>query len=169
MIPSITPYDGESLVLMNDLILRSKASWGYPDHLMELWTPELIVTETDLEMRQFFVGFFADRLVLVYSLSKQSGNSCELEDCWVEPELKGTGLGRAIFQDIEMRMEQNDWNSMRIVSDPSAAGFYLRMGATRVGETASKPVGRMLPVLEWRPPDCRVEQVEEAKSGHAPS
>ncbi|MEM9478049.1 MAG: GNAT family N-acetyltransferase [Verrucomicrobiota bacterium] len=153
---------------MNDLILRSKASWGYPDDLMELWTPDLVVTETDLEMRQFFVGFFSDRLVLLYSLSKQSRNSCELEDCWVEPKLMGTGLGRAIFQDIELRMKQNEWISLRIVSDPSAAGFYLRMGAVRVGEAPSQPAGRMLPVFEWRPQECRAEEVTDAKTDHVP-
>ncbi|MEM0970807.1 MAG: N-acetyltransferase, partial [Verrucomicrobiota bacterium] len=85
---------------MNDLILRSKASWGYTHELLNLWMPNLVVTEADLEMRQFFVGSFSGRLVLVYSLSKQSAISCELEDCWVDPELQGIGLGRAIFQDI---------------------------------------------------------------------
>jgi hypothetical protein len=36
---------------------------------------------------------------------------------------------------------------LRVVSDPNAAGFYLRMGACQVGEQASVPVGRRLPVL----------------------
>ena len=156
MIPSITPYNGESLDEMNDLIIRSKASWGYSANLMELWTPDLIVTEKDLERRQFFVGSISGRLVLLYSLSELSENSCELEDCWVEPELQRTGLGRAIFQDIGVRMEENGWRLMRIVSDPSAAGFYLRIGASRVGETPSKPVGRTLPVFEWRPEKYRI-------------
>ncbi|MEM9016430.1 MAG: GNAT family N-acetyltransferase [Verrucomicrobiota bacterium] len=154
---------------MNDLILRSKASWGYPDDLMSLWAPDLIVTQRDLAERQFFVGSFSDRLVLVYSLSKQSETACELEDCWVEPELKGTGLGRAIFEDVEMRMEENGWTIMRIVSDPSAAGFYLRMGAERIGETTSKPEGRNLPVFEWRPEKDQAEKPGELQPQHIPN
>ncbi len=160
---AITPYNGESLALINDLILRSKASWGYTEELMNLWKPDLIVAEIDLKKRQFFVGSLPDQLVLVYSLSERSMTSCELEDCWVEPELKGRGLGRAIFDDIRMRMKQNEWQSMRIVSDPSAAGFYRRMGAAQVGETPSKPDGRVLPVFEWRP---RISRAEQARVGN---
>ena len=98
----------------------------------------------------FFLGFISDKLVLLYSLSERSSTSCELEDCWVEPELKGKGLGRAIFDDVAVQMEKKGWQCMRIVSDPLAVGFYRRMGATQVGETPSKPEGRVLPVFEWR-------------------
>jgi hypothetical protein len=38
---------------------------------------------------------------------------------------------------------------VRFVSDPNAAGFYVKMGARRVGEVESVAVkGRMLPAFE---------------------
>ncbi len=37
--------------------------------------------------------------------------------------------------------------TLRIASDPNAEGFYLKMGARRVGETPSQPEGRALPLL----------------------
>jgi hypothetical protein len=36
---------------------------------------------------------------------------------------------------------------LKIVSDPNAEGFYLRMGAQRVGWVAAQPRGRRLPLL----------------------
>ncbi len=45
------------------------------------------------------------------------------------------------------------YRTVRIVSEPKAEGFYLRMGARRTGLHESEAVpGRMLPVMEFEPP-----------------
>jgi hypothetical protein len=43
----------------------------------------------------------------------------------------------------------------RILSDPYAEPFYLKLGARRIGEVASPMEGapsRTLPLMEWRAP-----------------
>ena len=151
MTPVITPYNGESLEVINDFILQSKASWGYSQALLNLWRSGLEVSAQDVLSRHFFFGRSDERLVLIYSLSELSSPSCELEDCWIHPDFIGKGLGASIFCDIEKRMLQLGWTSMKIVSDPNAAGFYKRMGAVQAGEAQGKPEGRVLPIFEWRP------------------
>ncbi|MEM8955847.1 MAG: GNAT family N-acetyltransferase [Verrucomicrobiota bacterium] len=136
--------------MINELILRSKVSWGYTSEELDLWKTDLEVTKADIDARHFFLGKITDRTILLYSLSEISLTSCELEDCWIDPEFKGRGFGRAIFDDIGIQMKRRGWQRMRIVSDPFAAGFYRAMGAAQVGESPSKPEGRLLPVFEWQ-------------------
>ena len=150
MTATIKPYQGESLAMINDLILRAKGSWGYTSEQLDLWKADLNVTKADVVARYFFLGKITGRTILLYSLSEQSSKSCELEDCWVDPDFRGNGFGRAIFDDIGIQMKRRGWQSMRIVSDPFAAGFYRKMGAAQIGETPSKPKGRFLPVFEWQ-------------------
>jgi len=145
----ITPYNGEPLGIINDLIYRAKASWGYSEQQLKSWMDDLAVTATSLSQRQFFLGQIDAKVVLVYSLAELSATQCELEDCWVDSHFHRQGLGTALFEHARHQMTQNGWETMRIVSDPNAQGFYLRMGARRVGETAGQSHGRVLPVLEW--------------------
>ena len=93
MTATIKPYHGESLDMINDLILRSKASWGYTIEELDLWKTDLKVTKSDIDSRDFFLGTITDRMILLYSLSEVSSASCELEDCWIDPDFKGKGLG----------------------------------------------------------------------------
>jgi hypothetical protein len=44
-----------------------------------------------------------------------------------------------------------------VPSDPNAQGFYVKMGAQRVGEVPSRPPGRTLPLLVLRLTDANRE------------
>ena len=69
-------------------------------------------------------------------------------DLWVEPSAIGTGLGRTLWVHLLGQARALGHRALLIESDPNAEGFYLRMGARRVGERASKILaGRMLPVM----------------------
>ncbi|HEV8613886.1 MAG TPA: hypothetical protein VGU22_00180 [Methylomirabilota bacterium] len=68
----------------------------------------------------------------------------------MRPRFMGQGLGCALFADAIARMGRHGGRILWIESDPNAEGFYLAMGARRVGEIASDPDGngRVLPCLE---------------------
>jgi predicted N-acetyltransferase YhbS len=69
-------------------------------------------------------------------------------DLWVEPSAIGSGLGRTLWAHLLGQARGLGHRALLIESDPNAEGFYLRMGARRVGERASKILaGRMLPVM----------------------
>lgn len=71
----------------------------------------------------------------------------ELVHMWIDPQHIGAGVGRLLFDHAVRTARSIGGSSLRIVSDPHAAGFYLRMGARCVGEVPSIPEGRMLPLL----------------------
>jgi len=103
----------------------AKRYWRYPEAWIRLWRDALTVTARLVEHHPVFCAVDGARVRGFYALSGSSATR-ELEHFWVDPALIGRG------------------------SDPSAAGFYLRMGARRVGEWPSTPRGRSLPLLELR-------------------
>jgi hypothetical protein len=74
-----------------------------------------------------------------------------LEDLFVEPDAIGTGVGAALFRHAVRRAASGGTTVLSIDADPNAAGFYVAMGAVRVGESPSASIpGRVLPRLEVR-------------------
>jgi hypothetical protein len=65
----------------------------------------------------------------------------------------GTGVGKELFLDAMERAVALDVRAVEITSDPNAAGFYRRMGATQIGETDSPVDGqtRKLPRMKITP------------------
>jgi len=81
-----------------------------------------------------------------YALSG-AGATRELEHFWVAPQDMGHGVGARMFAHAVATLRADGARVLRIASDPYAEGFYLRMGAQRVGEWPSTPRGRTLPLF----------------------
>ena len=73
----------------------------------------------------------------------------DLEHLWVLPAWIGAGLGRTLFEHAMRRAQELGARTVTIESDPSAEGFYRRMGARRAGEIVYELEGRerALPVM----------------------
>jgi len=87
-----------------------------------------------------------DEAVGFYAVTGE-GSAREIEHLWVAPDWMGRGVGRRMLGHRLARAPAAGVEELRVVSDPNAAGFYLRRGARQVGEQASVPAGRRLPVL----------------------
>ncbi|MGF1758856.1 GNAT family N-acetyltransferase [Photobacterium sagamiensis] len=133
---------------INFVITSAKQVWGYSEDSMELWLPDLLLEQSSLLSREFWVLKKGITIVGLYSLSEQSKGIFELEDCWVLPAYMGQGLGEQLFDHAVKNLQSLAAFRMHIVSDPNACDFYKKMGANCVGEQPSKPKGRYLPVLE---------------------
>jgi GNAT superfamily N-acetyltransferase len=82
-----------------------------------------------------------------YALANEGG-VFELEHMWVDPSSIGRGIGAALFRHAVDTVRALGGSMLRIASDPNATGFYLAMGARRMGDVPSKPEGRTLPMFE---------------------
>lgn len=132
---------------LTELVLASKRHWGYPESMIELWRDVLTVPRERIERCAVVVAERVGEPVGMLSVCGD-GERAELEDLWVHPSAIGTGLGRRMFREAVALARSRGACTLRIVSDPYAEGFYLRMGARRVGTVPSKPPGRRLPELE---------------------
>jgi GNAT superfamily N-acetyltransferase len=142
-IQSALPTDAQRLTAVAH---AAKRHWGYSDELIALWQADLTVTPEYIASHPVFCAMLDGEIVGFYALLHQ-GNSFELDHMWVTPQHIGTGVGKLLFDHAVHTARLLGGSVLIVVSDPHAEGFYLRMGARRVGEAPSKPEGRTLPLL----------------------
>lgn len=83
-----------------------------------------------------------------YALAESDGGVIVLDDLFVDPAAMGTGVGRRLWEHAVAAAKALGFAAMEFQSDPHAEGFYLAMGAKRVGESESTVMpGRMLPLM----------------------
>ena len=124
----------------------AKRHWGYLEDLISLWQADLTVTAQFIVDFPVFCALRDSEIIGFYALSRR-GEAFELEHLWVDPQQMGTGVGTLLFQHAVFTVRSMGGSILNIASDPHAEGFYLRMGAIRVGEVPSRPEGRSLPLL----------------------
>jgi GNAT superfamily N-acetyltransferase len=138
------PAEAEEL---SALALRSKAHWGYDQAFLDACRAELTYPADELDGRRTMVAEVAGRLLGFYTLDGTPPVG-ELGNLWVDPAAMGTGIGRLLFSHAVDSARAGKFRSFWLVADPHAEGFYLAMGAIRLGETPSESIaGRMLPML----------------------
>lgn len=125
--------------------MRSKAHWGYSPEFLEIVRPILTFTEADLATRPVYVLELAGELAGLYRLAGDPPEG-ELDDLWLDPRFIGLGAGRRLCEHALQTAAELGFDSLWIESDPHAEGFYLALGATRIGERPSRS-GRTLPLL----------------------
>ncbi len=159
--------------LLTDLCRRSKAHWGYEPRLLARWADDLRVTPEDIARDVVLLaevpsaevatgatpaaeasGAAPDRILGFARVTRGARTTlaapapAQLKDLWVEPGDIGAGVGRALFVAACEVARTLPADQLLIVADPNAEGFYLRMGARRIGEEASEVVDdRRLPIL----------------------
>lgn len=147
--------------MLTELCRRSKAHWGYEPELLERWASDLAITAHDIDRDAVLVAELGDadgapprRVAGFARISRGTAPHLDhpapakLNDLWVEPGDIGSGVGRALFDAACEVARTLPADQLLIVADPNAEGFYLRMGARRIGEEASELVdGRRLPIL----------------------
>lgn len=138
---------GEEAAL-TELAMRSKAHWGYDDAFMAACRDELTIRPAHIE--RIDVADLDGAVLGMVRLEPEA-----IEDLFVEPDAIGTGVGRVLFRHVVRRAAAEGMARLRIDADPNAEGFYLSMGAVRVGESPSGSIaGRMLPQLEVAVPQA---------------
>jgi GNAT superfamily N-acetyltransferase len=107
------------------------------------------VSPASIIARRIVIAVVDDAMIGFYSLDGDSPDG-ELGNLWLDPAPIGTGLGRALWQHAIDTARVAGFTSLRIEAEPYAEGFYLAMGAVRIGTTPSGSIpGRMLPLLRF--------------------
>lgn len=146
------PYSREAAFL-SDMVLRSKASWGYPADFMAACVDVLRITPAAIADGTIRVAADAqtDIPLGLSKVVRKDEEDAGLDKLFIAPEAMGRGVGALLFQDAVTRAGALGAAALLIESDPGAESFYLRMGAVRVGSVASEAIpGRFLPKLEYK-------------------
>ena len=135
---------------LTDLVMRSKAMWGYDQRFMAMCLDELTVRPVWIEAGAAWVAEDGDRLAGMLVVAVHGGN-LEVHMIFVEPDRTRSGVGRALWAHAEARARELGLATLTLDADPNAVPFYERMGMRVVGESPSGSIpGRMLPRMEKR-------------------
>jgi GNAT superfamily N-acetyltransferase len=143
----LRPARRDEADVLSRLALRSKGHWGYDRAFLDACREELTFRPDEIGPRRMVVAESARRVLGFYSLDGEPPDG-ELGNMWIEPASIGTGLGRLMWQHATQAAGRAGFAVLDITAEPFAEGFYLAMGAERVGQTPSGSIpGRTLPVL----------------------
>ena len=106
------------------------------------------ISAEQMERDAFRVAERAGAIVGYYSLTLQP--EPELDLMFVADSEQGAGLGALLFEDLLAAARTRGIAEVKIVSNPPAAPFYRRMGASVVG--IEPPRGR----VTWERPILRI-------------
>lgn len=148
---SICPVNPEEADQFTQIALRAKSYWGYPEHWMKLWTPQLTFDARYFMENESWAAQLQGRPVGFYTLLGRD-EIAWLENLWVLPELIGQGVGRALFLHAAGQARQRGYRILQLEADPNAAGFYGKMGMHKTGERHYEVDGppRSLPLMEMK-------------------
>lgn len=133
---------------ITELALRSKAHWGYDEAFMRQVADELTVTPEMVRRCDVVVAERAGRLLGFYIIQGQPPVG-ELQALFVEPAVMGRQVGRMLLEHAKNAARAHGFTCLKIDSDPHAEGFYLKMGAVKIGKVPSGAIpGRFLPMLK---------------------
>jgi GNAT superfamily N-acetyltransferase len=119
----------------------AKRHWGYPEHWIKHWESDLTITPEFIENNQVYVAEVDGEIRGFYALCVID-DKAELEHMWVQTAYIGTGIGKDLFLDAMERAAKLNVSEVELSADPNAAGFYERMGATRIGDVDSEIDGK---------------------------
>lgn len=139
----------EDLAALSALCLRSKAHWGYDAAFMAACEAELTLRPGDLTITTVGVALRDGEPVAMAQVGPaEVAGRAELWKLFVAPGAMGQGLGRAMMAWAAAAARVRGAQALEIAADPGAEGFYLSLGADRVGVAASGTIpGRVLPLL----------------------
>lgn len=148
----IRPASADEAAALTKIALDAKRYWGYPEHWIKHWQSDLTITPDYISNNHVYVAEENGEIQGFYALCV-AGKKAELDHMWVTPARMGTGVGKEMFLDAMERAAKLDVSAVEISSDPNAAGFYKRMGATQIGEVDAPIDGqdRKLPRLKIEP------------------
>jgi len=135
--------------VLTHIAISAKRYWGYPEHWIALWTPQLTFTPEYFEENESWVAVDGDRRIGFYTLQDKNGIAW-MGDLWILPEYIGKGIGRQLFVHALELVRKHKYKILQLEADPNAQGFYEKMGMRKIGERRSEVDGqpRILPLME---------------------
>jgi len=128
----------EALTLTS-VAVRAEAYWGFDEGYMNSFREQYSVSSEFIEANHVFVATDGDAILGFFALIQEASTAC-LEFMYIDPECFGRGIGRKLWNYMIEYCRVHRWEAVQFVCGPEPKAFYLKMGATIMGEEASKVV-----------------------------
>jgi GNAT superfamily N-acetyltransferase len=135
--------------ILSQIAIAAKSHWGYPEHWMQDWIPQLTFGPSYFEEHESWTLELDGAPIAFHTLQDRDGKAW-IENLWVLPAYIGKGLGKRLFQHALGLARQRGYSILQLESDPHAVGFYQKMGMRKIGQRQYELDGqpRILPLME---------------------
>ncbi len=142
------PAEADALTALS---MAGKRYWGYPEPWLEAWRELLTITPEYVAAKVLFCAEDEAGRVVGFSALERTGGRWWLESLFLAPAWIGCGLGRRLFEHAAQAAQWLGATELLLEADPNAEGFYLRLGAQRIGQRVSHLTGteRVVPLLRY--------------------
>jgi GNAT superfamily N-acetyltransferase len=146
----IRPARPDESSAISALAFRSKAHWGYDAAFLERCREDLSISAKEIATSIVVVHVGPAGIDGFYRLTTLDDRLACLDSLFVDPAAIGAGVGRRLWEHAVSTARALGFLAMEFQSDPHAEGFYLAMGATRIGDSESTVTpGRLLPLMRF--------------------
>lgn len=128
----------------------SKASWGYSEAQMELWTDQLTITPDYIQLNSLFKLMHQQSIIGYYSYLKKDQPIALLDMLFIHPEFQRRGLGKLLLQDAIQKIRESKFTTIRLESDPYAEPFYRSQGFQILSYRDTEISNRKLALMELK-------------------
>ncbi len=140
----------EEAKTITDMVVRSKAYWGYDAQFMANVLQFLIIDAQYIQDMDTFVAILEEKIVGVVTLAPLDSEDVEIDHLFVDPSAIGKGVGKALWQYALRSVRSKNFKRIFLIADPNAERFYIHMGAVRIGDEPSSAIeGRKLPLMRY--------------------
>jgi ribosomal protein S18 acetylase RimI-like enzyme len=144
----LRPARLEETAALTNLVMRSKAQWGYDAAFMERCRAELTVTERHIRSAFCRVAEAAGQPIGFIAAGIEGPTIAEISLLFVAPEAMGRGVGLALVDAASTHFQALGIEALVTAADPHALAFYHRAGFVTAGEEPSDSIpGRVLPIV----------------------
>ncbi|BEL06297.1 hypothetical protein Q0Z83_044880 [Actinoplanes sichuanensis] len=136
--------------LLTDLVLRSKAAWGYDQTFLDTWREQLRIRPDEVLPRRTVV---ADRDGTPVGVATLDGRPPygEIGLLFVDPPDMHHGIGQALYRHVLTEAGRLGFHRLTIDADPHAVAFYRRLGAEPVPGSEPPGPGELVRMQAWPP------------------
>lgn len=130
---------------LTSIAYSSKKYWGYPEEWMELWREDLEISPAIIAENDSY-KITSNKLTVGFIIVSKQDNCAEILHCWITPSFIGKGLGSRVLSYV-FQLEKFKGTVFEVTADPNAVTFYEKFGFLEIGQYASIPLGRTLPIM----------------------
>ncbi len=147
---TVRPARLEEAEFLTQESFRSKASWGYPDSWLKIWTDELTVTKEMISDWITFVVEVDGHVIACWARSPIQSEKTSPGLLFVAPEHQGKGYGRILAEAVKNEAKRKGLKFFTLEADANAAPFYEKVRGKQIGTQPSLLTpGRILPIIRF--------------------
>ena len=143
---------------LTTIAFESKRHWNYPEEYFKIWEQELTITKEYIQNAIVYVGEIKEKAIGFYSVLYNPEDSMFgkvfvakgywLDHIFISPTDIRKGIGTKLMEHVRKTCSDRGISRLMVFSDPFSKGFYERIGANYLYDSASSIEGRTIPVFE---------------------